>query len=101
MLPPPMIDRFSRLDLREFKAFSCVGSVVPATGVMAKLPTNWTYEYNIVSLSFGGRPFVLWVVDVAEAVFGIGGSWRSRTGGGGPRPTPSIVLDRNGMRRGK
>ena len=49
---------------------------------MAKLPTNWTYEYSIVSLSSGGRLLVLKVVVAAEAVFGIGGSWGSRTGGG-------------------
>jgi hypothetical protein len=98
MLPPPMIDRLSKLDLREFKALSCRASVEPATGVMAKLPTNWTYEYSIVSLSFGGRVSVLKDV-AAEAVLGIGGSWGSRAGGGGPRPRPSEVFDRNGSRR--
>jgi hypothetical protein len=69
MLPPPMIDRLSKLDLKEFRAFSCRGSAVPATGVMAKLPTNWTYEYKIVSLSFGGALFV-----AADADFGTGKS---------------------------
>ena len=69
MLPPPMIDRLSKLDLREFKALSCRGSAVPATGVMAKFPTNWTYEYRIVSLSFGGPLFV-----AVEVVFGAGKS---------------------------
>ena len=71
MLPPPMIDRLSKLDLREFRAFSWSRSVVPATGVIAKLPINWTYAYSIVSLPFGGR---LKVVAAVEAVFG---SWRS------------------------
>ena len=101
MLPPPMIDRLSRLDLREFSAFSCRGSVVPATGVTARLPTNWTYEYSIVSRSLGGRLFVLNVVAPAEAVFGARGSWTSRTGGDRPRPRSSKVLDRSGRRRGK
>ena len=54
MLPPPMIDRLSKLDLSEFRAFPCRASAEPATGVMTKLPTNWTYEYSIVSLSLGG-----------------------------------------------
>ena len=99
MLPPPMIDRLSKLDLREFSAFSCRASVEPATGVMAKFPTNWTYEYKIVSLSFCGGSFVLKVVVAAEAVFGIGGSWRSCTGGGGPRPRSTEVLARRASRR--
>ena len=71
MLPPPMIDRLSKLDLREFRAFSCRASTEPATGVMIKFPTNWTYEYSIVSLSLGRRLFALKIVVVAEAVFGI------------------------------
>ena len=100
MLPPPMIDRLSKLDLTEFRAFSCRASAEPAKGVMAKLPTNCTYEYSIVSLSFGGRLFVLKVVVAAEAVFGIGGSWGSRTGGGGPRPRSTEVFDRTTSRRG-
>lgn len=101
MLPPPMIDRLSKLDLREFRAFSCRASAEPATGVTAKLPTNWTYEYNMVSLSFGGRLFVLNVVVAAEAVFGIGGSWRSRTGGEGPCPRSTEVFARTGRRGGR
>lgn len=92
MLPPPMIDRLSKLDLREFKALPCRASAEPTTGVMAKLPTNWTYEYSIVSLSFGGRLS-------AEAVLGIGGSWGSCASGAGPRPRPSEVFDRSGSRR--
>lgn len=74
MLPPPTIDRLSKLDLREFRAFSCRASTEPATGVMTKLPTNWTYEYSIVSLSFCGWLFSLKGVVAAEAVFGIGGN---------------------------
>ena len=42
ILPPPMIDRLSKLDLRAFRAFSCRASAEPTTGVTAKLPTNWT-----------------------------------------------------------
>lgn len=101
MLPPPMIDRLSKLDLREFSAFSCRPSVEPATGVMARFPTNWTYEYSIVSLSLGGWLFVsLKVIAAAEAVFGVGGSWGSRTGGGGPRPRSTEVFARRASRRG-
>ena len=70
MLPPPMIDRLSKLDLREFKALPCRASVEPATGVMAKLPTNCTYEYSIVSLSFGGWLSALKDA-AAEVVLGI------------------------------
>ena len=101
MLPPPMIDRLSKLDLREFRAFSCWASAEPATGVTAKLPINWTYEYSMVSLSLGGRLFVLKVVVAAEAVFGIGGSWRSRTGGEGPRPSSTEVFARTNRRGGR
>ena len=100
MLPPPMIDRLSKLDLREFRAFSCMASAEPATGVIAKLPTNCTYEYSIVSRSFGGWLFVLKVVVAAEAVFGIGRSWGSRIGGEGPRPRSPKVLARRTDRRG-
>jgi len=101
MLPPPMIDRLSKLDLREFRAFSCMASAEPATGVIAKLPTNCTYEYSIVSLSFNGWLFVSKVVVVAEEVFGIGRSWGSRTGGEGPRPRSPKVLARRTDRRGR
>lgn len=100
MLPPPMIDLLSRLDLKEFRASSWRASAEPATGVMAKLPINWTYEYNIVSLSLGGWSFAPKVLVEAEAVFGIGGSWGSRTGGEGPRPRSTEVFDRTGGRRG-
>jgi len=100
ILPPPMIDRLSKLDLREFRAVSCRASAEPATGVTAKLPTNWTYEYSIVSLSLGGWLFVLKVVVAAEAVFGFGGSWRSRTDGEGPCPRSAEVFARTPTRRG-
>lgn len=101
MLPPPMIDRLSKLDPREFRALSCRASAEPATGVMAKLPTNWTYEYSIVSVSLGGRLSASKVVVAAEAVFGIGGSWRSRTCGGGPRPRSTEVFERTSRRGGR
>ena len=74
MLPPPMIDRLSKLDLSEVRALSCRRSVVPATGVMTKLPINWTYEYSIVSLSFGGRLFMSESIVAAEVDLGIGKS---------------------------
>ena len=96
ILPPPMIDRLSKLDLREFSAFSWRASVEPVTGVMAKLPTNWTYEYSIVSLSFASKAVV-----AAEAVLGIWGSWGSCTGGGGPRPRSTEVVARRASRRGR
>lgn len=95
-----MIDLLSKLDLREFRAFSCRASAEPATGVIVKLPTNCTYEYNIVSLSFGGRTCAVKVVVAAEEVFGIGRNWGSRNGGGWPRPMSSTVLARSGGRRG-
>jgi hypothetical protein len=40
ILPPPIIERFTKLDLSAFNARSWSGVVVPFIGVMDKLPTN-------------------------------------------------------------